>query len=108
MGEMPGCRGTVTLAIDIATGAASDGSAAAAAGAAAGAAAAAAAPGSVVTVAKASFSLRPGVHQRIRIRIAHASKSYVKSLAQLPLALIVSVGGKHQIRYVAARTKLRT
>ena len=34
--------------------------------------------------------------------------AWVKSLAQLPLALIVTVGGKHQIRYVAARTKLRT
>jgi hypothetical protein len=90
-GEKPGCAGTVALAIDIAT-----------------ASSAGSRPGSVVTVAKARFNLKPGAHQRVKIRIAHVSKTYLKSLAQTPLALTVTVGGKHPIRYVAARTRLRT
>ena len=88
-GEKPGCRGTVTLAIDVATASSSH------------------LPiGSVVTVAKASFSLSPGTRQRVRVRIAHVTKTYLKSLAQTPLALLVTVGGRHPIRYVAARMKL--
>jgi hypothetical protein len=93
-GEKPGCSGTVALVIDVATASA----------------AGAESPnvGSVVTIAKASFSLKPGVHRRLTIKIAHASKPFLSSVARAPLAMVVTLGGKHKIRYVAAQTKLRT
>jgi hypothetical protein len=89
-GEQPGCRGTVALAIDVATDSAVNPHA-----------------GSVVTLATAPFKLKPGVRRRVMIKLAHASKSYLRAVAQAPLALLVTVGGKHRIRYVAARPKLR-
>jgi len=90
-GEKPGCSGTVALAIDVAG---------------ASAVRAAAVP-AVVTVTKAAFKLKPGARQRLTLRIAHASKQYLRSLSQAPLTIMVTVGGKHPVRYVASRTKLR-
>jgi hypothetical protein len=92
-GERSGCSGTVSLAIDVAT--------------ASSAAARPALANSVVTVAKSKFKLKAGTRQRLTIRIAHTSKQYLRSLAQAPLVLVASVGRKHPIRYVAAKTKLR-
>jgi hypothetical protein len=94
-GEKSGCSGTVSLAIDVA--AASSGAARAVART----------PGSFVAVAKSAFKLRAGTHQRVAIRIAHSSKTYLRSLAQAPLVIAVTVGQKHKLRYVAAKTRLR-
>jgi hypothetical protein len=88
--EKPGCSGTVSLGIDPSIGAG-----------------ASAAAFNAPTLAKASFKLLPGAKTRLKLRFAHASKQYLRAIAQAPLVLVVTVGSRHPIRYVAAHTKLR-
>jgi hypothetical protein len=58
------------------------------------------------SLASVRFTLRAGKHQRLHLRIPHASKLVLKSISQAPTVLVVTIGRKHRFRYEGARVRL--
>lgn len=86
-GEKPGWRGRIALAVDVATTSSSQ-----------------LPTGSVVTIAKTSFN----PSKRAHVNGCATSKPYLRSLAQTPLAMIVTVGGNtRSATWARGRTSAR-
>jgi hypothetical protein len=56
---------------------------------------------------RASFNVKAGQRTRVALRFPHLSRAQITAIAQAPLGLIVSIGRRHPVRYVARMVHLK-
>jgi hypothetical protein len=57
--------------------------------------------------ARASFSLKPGRRAHVALTIPDASRAQIQAIAQAPLGLVVTIGRRHPVRYLARMVHLK-
>jgi hypothetical protein len=58
-------------------------------------------------IGTARFALRAGQREQVAIRIPHAGRAQIRAIAQAPLGLVVAIGRKHPVRYLAHMVHLK-